>query len=273
MKWFLVFVTLLAAKVLAVEPKVPRSLTLHADAIAEVSLHEKVTTVLQFSEKVTMVTGVGLTDGSTDGVVQCEHPKDSRNVILRGLGKEGRVLMQVMMGDQVYALLLTRSEEPDSVVRLSALSPEAEVAAAKETGLLVSEERSAEILRLAAERFGGTMVEGIDARRVHNLWRGENVEILAESVARVAKDDVIVLKGSLKNAGTESLDLGSLSASLLVGEARLVPATKFQPNVTRLEPGARAEYFLLVAGDGYGARANLSLKNRFDLILTPPKKE
>lgn len=255
----------------AIEPRQPRVVTLYKDQIADVYISDQVTTVLQFAEKVSMVTGAGLSDGTTECSVQFEHPKDSRTVVLRGVGKSGRVLMQVMSGNEFYAFCLNPSAEPDSVLRLAELEPEARAVVKAPAELSLPEAKIQEVVTRACEAFGGKQVAGVEVRRVHNLRNGEGVAALVEMVGRSPQDDVVVLKGLVINSGSDDLNLSGHSATLIVAESREISPVRFQPSQEILPPGGKGEFVLVCVGDGNGGRANLSIKNRFDVLVRADK--
>lgn len=268
----MVMVTLIGMSVASgVEPRQPRVVTLYKDQIADVYVSDKVTTVLQFEEEVTTVTGAGLSDGTQDAQVQLDHPKDSKMIVLRSMGKEGPAFMQVMSGGEFYAFRLVQSEQPDSVVRLSELPKEAQAVASTVSSITLPEDRIQGIVALAKKSFEGKQVPGIEARRVHNLRADGAVQTLVEMVARSAEHDVIVLKGLITNSGTADLRFSDSEATLVVAGSRTVSPVRFQPDRDVVRPGERTGFVLVVVGDGSGVRANLSVKNRFELSLVPGK--
>lgn len=267
MKAILAFLLFAVSAAYGIEPRKPRPVTLRKDAIIDVFINEKVTTVLQFPETVTMVVGAGLTNGTTEGLVQFEHPPNSKSVVLRGLVKEGRVLVQAMTRGEVFAFRLIPDEEPDSIVRLTALAPEVLAAAGERASLAVEQDRIDQVIASACAAFEGKGSEGLEMHKVHNLWRGEEFETLLEMAARASADDVMVFKGLIRNLGTDDLDVTKLTPTLLVAKAREVQVARFDTIEKVVKPGEYSHFVMTVVGDGNGARGNISIKNRFDVAL------
>ena len=103
--------------------------------------------------------------------------------------------------------------------------------------------------------------------KVHNLWRGGEFETLLEMVARASTDDVMVFKGLIRNLGTDDLDVSELTPTLLVAKAREVQVVRFDSTEKVVKPGEYSHFVMTVVGDGNGARGNISIKNRFDVVI------
>lgn len=260
---------------LAVEPRLPREVKLDTDGILDISLNEKVTTVLQFKEQVSMVSGAGLTDGSTPGLVQFEHPKSSGRIVLRSLGPNGRVLMQVATGGEIFVFRLNYDQSPDSLVRLVEIDRRPNSSVPVDVSL-----EKVEMLHLQAkEALGGIGANTgpfiFEARG--QGWREviEGFEISVDKVGRASVEDAVVVTGRVRSTKGNAFDSSRMTASLSIGPNRSVPATKFQIDAQMVAQKQEVEFILLVIGDGHGYRANFSIRNRFGVLIelnSPPEE-
>jgi hypothetical protein len=238
--------------------------------LADVTLSDKVTTVLEFSESVTMISGVGLTEGDVDGLVQISHPKGSRSVTLRGLGRDGRVLMQVTVAGIVYGIRLGLGSEPDSVVRFAPLSAEGERRLKQKVPLVVQDDRFKEILETVNHSpiKDRSVFEGSQPSSTIG-----NLEIRLESTFGFASDDIVAIRGQIKNVGSEAVRISDLVPLIRIAGSRNLTPSLFRVSESLAVPGKIVSFTALIAGDGEGHRANFSLKNSFEVIFTavPPK--
>lgn len=257
----------------AAEPQPPRIVALNPAVITDVTLSEKVTTIMLFPEEVTMVAGTGLTDGKTPGIVQYDHPPGSRTVALKSLGKAGRTLVQVLTGGEVYAFRLAEGEQPDSVLRLTKATEEKRTQSILKSPFQASSAQIEAVLLASCRAFVGEPPiagsPGLEWRQTDYSKISGEIEVTVEKIARSAKDDVIVIAGKVRNGSQEEYHCGSRSAFLVVGESRRVQSYKFRTDVETIGAGGVSEFFLVAAGDGEGFRGNFSIRNRFDIILAP----
>ena len=262
----------------ALEPQSPRSLRLDEYGISEVLIHNQLTTVLLFPEPVAMVIGEGLTDGSVAGVVQYSNPVGSRALILRDLESLGMVIMQVMVGDEVFVFRLGHSDRPDTLVRLRSGNETVEAKEVPRAEVLnrrieVSGERLEQLGKLARSR---SVLEhslpdhyrGVTSERTSWVHREKGLTFEIKEVHRFASEDALVLLGTIKNSNQVREWMNRDNLRIRVGDSRLYKPTKVGMS-SDLIPGGNgsANFELVLVGDSKGRRVNLSADNRFNVEL------
>ncbi len=263
----------------AVEPLEPRAVPSTPRQTLPVSLHPDITTMLVFPEPVSMIVGAGLTDGTTAGLIQFDHRRDSPVVTFRALQNDQPAFAQIISGERIYFCRLGIAERPDSVVTIDA--PKKAVAdvpveqvvsqrlifAEERLRQLVELARSAAILRqVVPDEFKGyqSLLEVSTSNKTGSL------ETRVDQLHRFPESDSLVIFGTVTNRGSAPVEFQTAALSIRVGDSRVLRPNWILPTEKILKAGESVRVECVVAGDGKGNRLHLSIRNRFSLNLVPP---
>ena len=244
-----------------------------------IGLGTKIATTLQFPKKITGLVGYGLTDGSAPGTYHYSHPAGSRVLSLRCLAPDKEAYISVMLSDAIYPLHLKATTNPFVVVRLvekhqpRAAAPKAKSISKeeiKERRLDYSAERLLAFLKMSKNertlrKSLPELYKGMQHRKVDLRYDDGKVSTLIREVYRFPKDDTFTFLVEIENRMEHPIAYDPGSMQIKVGK-RMYPvnvadASGFVPAKSK----ARAH--LLLRGDTEGARANLSIKNDFRLVM------
>lgn len=272
---YLILVVAFSLQILgAVTPQAPKIMELSSHELIELSLAEKMDTVLYFPQGVSFISGVGLFSGEEFGIVQYEHSDlDPRLLLLMPQSAEFEVIMKVMIQGRLYAFKLIPSEQPCSVVTfLSEGQRINQVQSLEQVQSAVSQpvaKRQDELMRLAKEEAflrARIPVEYEDYRSklvgiacVYGEW-----EVLGNRVGRFDESDAIVVIGKIRYRGNRTASFPVQQLRLKVG-SQYYRFNRFEINLLGFRPNQEMEFAAILLGDGAGKPAHLSLQNQFDL--------
>ena len=278
MKIQLIFLALLIAPIHA-EPQAPIVRQLEPEKITEIPIHRGMDTLLIFPKPVTLILGMGLTDGSVDGVVQYQHEGDPKLVILRQLKEKAAPLMQIMLSgeEKAYVFRLHASERPASVIRYVEVGKELIADKLSEEELAQfkvkpSKARQAELMRLTAEAsFLQKRIpdeyEGFQSKQVQFTSFLGNMIMTTTRIARFANEDALVVFGKIHNRSNLLFAPGNYLATFRIGGLKSYSPTQLLVSKRVIAPGEEAEFRGLMLGDGAGGAGHFSLENRITLEL------
>ncbi len=257
----------------AVEPHPPRTLSFDTENITVIKIHHELTTILQFPEKVSMVVGKGLTDGSTPGKVQYSSPKGSKIVVLRLLDLKSTSFMQVLCDDRMVLFKLVGSDAPDSVVHLLKSEKAKQIEAADLSRFKIDlwQERVMQLVKLARTRDDleaslPDQYKGVSSRKVAFLHTAKDVETMVTEVHRFSKEDTLVIFGTIKNIGKNAIKLNPSQMRIRVGESRVYKPNKLGLLKYIIAADQSIAFEAVMIGNTKGRKLHLSAENTFKLI-------
>lgn len=270
---------LLVIQVLA-GPKAPYSIALSTEKIETIPIHNEIDTLLIFPEEVTTIIGKGLSSGSSpNGIVLYKQgEQNKKSIILRHLDNQSTILMTTIIKDEAFVFRIVAAPEPATVIYFlkgGAPHQKARKVSAEETILNkrpISEKRKSELIRLSKDsRLLKTQIPkfytGFEERNVSLASTHDKVTTTIHRVTRFSKDDAIIFFGTIQNGGNSPLDLSKRSIHLQVGKMRLFRPNKFRVDRKIIAPRSSVNFEGLLLGNGKGTPQNLSLENKFLLLL------
>jgi hypothetical protein len=277
MKTILLLSAILIFRALGVEPFEPRSIPNSQGQTLPVYLHPEVTSMLVFPEPISRIVGAGLTDGSSPGLVQFDHRKDSPVVTFRPLQAESEVYAQIIAGEIVYFCRLKPGPRPDSVVTVAVPAANRPAEVPVDAVFFQRLELPQERLRQFAELARSVSIlkdsipdeyEGFQSVEVAMVNRVGEVEMRIDKVHRFGKSDVLVFFGAITNRGSAAVEVRSDRLRIVTGESRRLIPNWVTPLRKSIGVGESVPIECVLAGDGLGTRMHLSIRNRFAMTIS-----
>jgi hypothetical protein len=272
----LVVLLLLSASIAAAQNIGTRVLTLRASMRIELS--PEIATTLLFPGPISGTFGTGLVgNGQTQqGLVQIEHPEGSAVLVLRALSETAHVVMTVLFDGSLYVFNLEGGPKPDAAVTLTRVAESVEgakqvsvedVRAARlkyDPELLVGFETKARDAALLRKLYPD-LYQGYTSRQANYTSDSGTVKTTVTQIHRFSKEDAIVLEGTVQNETTHRIDFDGRATTVQV--ANEVHPAKLTDCLRPIPAGATVPIVVVIQGDMYSGRANLSIQNEFRIML------
>ncbi len=257
-----------------------QELKLDAGKPVAVGIGTKVATTLHFPSEITGLFGYGLTDGRAPGTYHYHHPDGSGVLSLRCLAPDKEAFVTVMLGDKAYALQLRATEHPAVIIRLREPSEKNDKRAllAKpiskeeitERRLDYSTERLLNFLKLGKNAHIlrhslPKLYEGAQSRKVDSRYDDGEVSTVIRDIIRFPQEDTFTFIVEIENRRDDAIGYDPGSMQIKVG-GRLYPVTVADASGF-VEAKGKALAHVVLKGDTEGARAHLSIKNDFQLVI------
>lgn len=258
---------------LTAAPKDPETRQLDSARIGTIQIHTETNTLLVFPSKVDLIAGAGLTDGSIEGVVQYQQPKDTRMVLLRQLREMEKILIHITCAGQVYPFRLEHGNEPSSVIKFEDGPVKAKALNAEEIRLIrkqPTKARQIELMRLASESESlakkiSEQYEGFETKNVGFEHEALGLQTTVRKVAKFQKERSVVLLGQIENLGQKQVNFSKLRAQLFVGFANQLSIQQVRVAKPLLAAGEKTSFQAIVVAGASDELANVSIENPFRL--------
>lgn len=233
-----------------------------------VRISTEVPTTVLFPEKITALDGANLSAKPEEAPVQLSHQPGTGYFSVRALRPDAKAAVNVLLRDQVFALEFQTGVGPDRTVTFYDTP-------ATGTGLVSGTiSRAALCLSLLdrAKNYAAlTAQHPVLAQQVERAAPvattvADGLEVTIHDVFRFAADDCLVFRVRLANTSGARLRFDPAQLSVRTG-ARLYPAAITDASGD-IPTGTAEDVWLAVIGEPDGRLANLSLGNRFTVIVT-----
>jgi len=272
----LLVILLLSASIAAAQNIETRVLT--PGASMRIELGPEIATTLLFPGPISGTFGTGLVgNGQTQqGLVQIEHPEGSAVLVLRALSETAHVVMTVLFDGSLYVFNLESGPNPDAAVTLTRVAESVEgakevsaedVRAARlkyDPELLVGFETKARDAALLRKLYPD-LYQGYTSRQANYTSDSGTVKTTVTQIHRFSKEDAIVLEGTVQNETTHRIDFDGRATTVQV--ANEVHPAKLTDCLRPIPAGATVPIVVVIQGDIYSGRANLSIQNEFRIML------
>ena len=266
------------------EPQAPQVVVLKEEAIIEIKLNRALETLLVFPHQIEHLSGSGLVNQGK-GQVQYEVGVNRKTLTLRPLVRNFTVLMQVMVGGDVYAIQLNESSKPASVVRFQdddrvGLEVRSKIQLPDVENLvrLPSAPRLKELVRLAKEEVFlkpqlPHLYEGSDSRSINASSKTTPYLYTLEKAVKFAKEDTLVFTGQIHYQANEDDDNSpkEFNIQLTINEKAQYAFTSFEIYRDAADPKKPLRFVGVLVGDGQGKPGHIALINDFNLTVTAEK--
>lgn len=271
---FLLWVLAASAQTIATRVITPGSPT-------PISLSPQLTTTLLFPSVPGGTFGLGLVNnqsGSSNGLVQIEHPEGSQIIVLRALNESANVTMTVLLDGQLYVFDLHSASVPDvavTLVKADAAAPRAtevtpeDIKAARpkvDPELLIGLLRRARDSALL-EPLYKDLYQGYRRRDTQYISENDAVKTTVTTVHRFSKEDAVVLQCVVANKLDRAITFDGRAATILV--ANEIHPVNLLDCLRPIPPHTKTLCDAVIQGDIDGGRANLSIDNEYRLELPP----
>jgi len=228
---------------------------------------EAPTTVL-FPDKITALDGANLSTKPEEAPVQLSHQPGTSYFSVRALRPDAKAAVNVLLRDQVFALEFHAGGVPDRTVTFydapaqgAGPAPGTISRAALCLSLL---DRAKNHAPLAAQH--PVLVQQMERAMPATTTAADGLEVTIHEVFRFAAEDSLLFRVRLSNTASARLRFDPARLAVQVG-MRLYPAAITDASGD-IPAGTAEEVWLAVIGEPDGRRANLSLGNRFTVIVT-----
>ena len=247
-----------------------QSVTLDDAVVVDVPLATNHVTTLSFPGPITALHGALISaDPKNPAPFQLAHTKGSAFLSLRATEPGARANLNVRWKDRTYVFLLREGHEPVLSLNL-VLSPQPvalpapRLSATRLLGMLdkarsfslLKEQHPAAVAGVQVHTFAG----------VTNATDYIHFQVHLEEVYRFNQEDTLVFKATLHNLSDSHLEYDPASLAVRVGE-RVYPQSVTDADGS-IPPRARSVIHLAITGSPDGGRADLSLKNTFQILVT-----
>ena len=195
------------------------------------------------------------------------HETGTEYFSLRLLKDDANGALNVVFRGKVYALALVTAAEPDRAVAFF----DEPLAGGKEhkpatDGLRGLVERAKQLDRADA-MFAG-MTSTLEQARPGNVTYYRNFTATVESIARFAPEDTLVLRIRLET--TQNVPVHYDPQGIAIRLDREIFPTAFTEGTGAIPANGSAVVYLAISGAPGGGRANLSVRQKFSVIVPHP---
>jgi len=252
----------------------------------KIVLSPALTTTLLFPGPLSGTFGLGLVASnnaqaaSGGGTVQVDHPEGSNVLVLHALSDAAHVLATVLLDGALYVFDLQCGPTPDVAVTLvktdsstlqaQTVTPE-QVRLARpkyDPELLVGFLRLAHDAQLLKPLYPD-LYQGYASREAKYTSDSGTVKTTVTMIHRFAKEDAIVLQGTVQNETSHSVQFDGRAATVQV--ANETHPIKLLDCLRPIPPNATVPIDVVIQGDIDGGRANLAIDNEFRIMLPAPE--
>jgi hypothetical protein len=243
-----------------------------------IEISPDIATTLLFPGPISGTFGRGLVGNgqNQEGLVEIEHPEGSAVLVLRALSETEHVVMTVLFDGGLYVFNLESGPHPDAAVTLTKSNQSVEgpkdvsvedVKAARikyDSELLVGFENKASNAALLRKLYPD-LYQGYTSRLANYTSDSNTVKTTVTQIHRFAREDAIVLEGTVQNQTTRPIDFDGRATTVQV--ANEVHPAKLTDCLRPIPAGATVPIVVVIQGDIDGGRANLSIQNEFRIML------
>jgi hypothetical protein len=250
------------------------------DLIQEVPLNDRVAievpiatnrvTALNFPGPIAAIDGASISaDPKIPGLFQLAHTQGSAFLSLRATQPGAKANLNVRWKDRTYVFLLR--EDPEPVLSLNlvpAPQPKALPAPRLSTTRLLALLDKAKAFPLLKEQHPHA-VAGVEFRTFAtqtNLTDYGDFRIQVEEVYHFQHEDSLVFRTTFHNPGPTPVTYDPVSLAVRVGNLVYPQSISDAPGV--IPPQGHSTIYLAITGSPDGGRADLSLKNSFQILVT-----
>ncbi|HEV3272814.1 MAG TPA: hypothetical protein VGZ93_11590 [Candidatus Methylacidiphilales bacterium] len=239
---------------------------------------DKVTTLV-FPQPITALEGSGLTiDPKTPAKVLLSYHAGERFFSVRALTDPGTADLNVIVNRKVYVLELATDPEPfQSVTFYPADEPPAQSAGQPSVGpsRLLGLLDKAKAFPLLAEQYP-EMVSQIDHDEPFTQTLYEGFHVILTKVFRFDAEDALIFQVEFVNETDQPIYYVPQSLAVRVGPgvywsalsdaSGIMTAGVKDPKTGKITPGHSTGYFV-ICGTSHGERNNLSVQNKFNVLV------
>ncbi|RRJ96019.1 hypothetical protein Ga0100231_018900 [Opitutaceae bacterium TAV4] len=252
----------------AKRPQVIKQFPLDERTVYEIPIGRDVPTTLMFPSALTAIEAANIsTHPETPAPVLLAYTPGRYFFSVRALEPNAKAAVNVIWKNRTFVLRFVTSEEPYGSVTfyedaLAGRSASFKKRVTPETllGLL----DRAKSFRLVAQQYPEA-VQQIEHAAPGDVTLYKDFRVTVEEVFRFDPEDTLVFKLRLKNAGEKEVIYQPQRLAVRVGQhvyhASIADASGIIP------PKAEATGYFAITGTPNGGRANLSIKNRFSVIV------
>lgn len=195
------------------------------------------------------------------------HEPGTEYFSLRALQPDAVGALNIVFRGKIYALAFVTGTEPDQAVAFldQPLVGAARAAPARET-LQTLLDRAKQLGRLQNQYPG--MASRIERAQPGTVIRYRNFTATVEEAARFDAEDVIVLRVKLANPGDKPVIYDPAALAVRVGH-EVFPAALTEASGS-IPPRAATQIYVVIAGAPGRGRANLSVRENFNVIVPHP---
>jgi hypothetical protein len=224
------------------------------------------TTVL-FPDKIQALDGTNLSAKPDEAPVQLSHQAGTNYFSVRALRPEANAAVNVLLRNQVFALLFTTGENPDRTVTFYDAPAEGKDSATdprSRAALLLSLLDRAKHHATLAEQYPvlGQQTEHLSLASTSVT---DSLAATFEEVFRFATEDTLVFRLRLENRSTKPARYAVARLGIRIGN-RIYPAA-LTDAAGEIPAGAAETVWLAITGEPDGRRANLALGNSFTVVV------
>jgi hypothetical protein len=269
---FLLAVGAIANLTLAAESQLIQQSWLDDHVAVSVPVATNRVTTISFPSPIEAIDGAGITvDGKTPGQFQLAHAKGSAFLSLRALLPKASANLNIRWNDQTFVFELIESNAPVLSLNMEALPAPEETDAGRAPDVsplkllsLLDKARAFPLLKeQQPESVADVSFTTYDGKPLVSDFNDYQIQI--EEAFRFNAEDTLAFRVSITNETDTSLIYQPDSFTLRVGD-RLYPQSLSDAD-GNVPPKGRSIVYFLVTGTPDGGRNEISLKNKFTVLI------